>query len=230
MGTHDTAPQRSAESGDEVFGWDTSAGQEAYFPIGPGSDEIPVGSVFQTGVPFGGSTRLYRGRSFDAVNGGHNHLALFEKGNLDRSIAGIIASSTSIGAASAVQIAVGQSSGGVLRGGLRSIGTASVIELIEFDAGGKTWVGLRATTTTLGGAGLSNPALFGTANVSYPMDAVQSYAPGDVSAVTAFSGSAAKFGGAPADPIGQNQPLYISGGAGTAKEVMVDGSGFIVEV
>jgi len=36
--------------------------------------------------------------------------------------------------------------------------------------------------------------------------------------------------GRPGDAIGYNQSLHISGSAGTSKEVMVDGSGFIVEV
>ncbi|MCK5769462.1 hypothetical protein [Algiphilus sp.] len=238
MGDYSSVPKRTPEAGDEVFGWDDSAGEEAFFPIGSSPGDIPLGSTLQNGRTLGtvdSAGRQIRIDGFVVPGGNHRYLRLIDLSLNDQSVnLGIGSATTGGGAAeaSALRAVLGHSTTlGKTSGFVLTAGTVPFsAKLVTFDHAGKTWLGLDFNPS-VGSFGLVPMVLYGVVSSQFVLASVLMVASADVSVVADFvSDDVPQFSGFPGAAIGQNQSLHISGSPGTSKEVMVDGNGFIVEV
>ena len=219
---------RTPTAGDHVGGWDTSAGEDAWFPVGTGPGHLLTGSGLSEGLVDGLLRKVFR--AYD-LSGADNIIRLIptSAGNVGLSarILGINVSNPRATADVGVNVGVDNVD---TYGSFEGRTLNHKIRLVTFSHAGQSWIGIEVPTSNLGAAGLNEFALVGAATPAFDPALVTSAASGAVGALQVLPTTVYQSSGRPADPIGHNQPLYISGNPGTAKEVMVDGNGFIVEV
>lgn len=246
--TYAQTPKRAIEDGDEAFGWDSSAGEEAFFSLGAAAskkvggklDELPSGQALQDGLtnsetPNFGSGGLFFPGPVKGVT--DRYLLLGAVANGIGAAAEFRLNAVffaALGNSSAAANAMGfvtahRDQNGLIAGHLQYFSTDSAsttlpAKVVTLDFDGESWVALDSGKD--GSATAFRRLLFLGVRRNLQM---QWIAAADASAIAdiAYSGY---HEGTPGAAIGQNQSLHISGSPGTSKEVMVDGNGFIVEV
>lgn len=220
--THSTTPTATIEEGgnDELKGWDSSAGRDVFFPAGtaaskdtgPALTQVPTGQNLQDGGAAEVNRIPIRGRYLSNWVVNHHYIALLKKDSTVRAISGSIygGGTGGIGSRGAVlEFTANQDGAGNRACGYRAINVFSGFVLVEFDADGATWIGLRTKDTqTIGNRGFRGAHFWGSIEENFNWDDFRTFDVADVSNEQPYSGLSAVFSGAPGDSTGDNGPWY----------------------
>lgn len=241
MANRSTTPKRTLAPEDEFYGWDASAGEEAFFPAGTAAskDAGPAVTQVPTGLDvLGGGLELPNRSSIKSVGplfpavttGAFSHIALVPLSGADKKLTFQLDNphqdSIRTSRINGYVSVVGGVATGRVQGKLEVSSVSPQQAVLEtFDAGGQTWVGLRFTAGTIWTSGVAHPVLTGLyqdANgEAFDAAAYRSYDAADVTNAADIGGAEnAYWFGFPGAAGGDNGPVVNVGqGMGSRTEL-----------